>query len=112
MQTDVKTRNFLSLVDANANQDVGYFERDERSHDTESDSDKATDSLISELHCVPIDQAERSGLSSGVFQAIVDKVGREDTREERTKRSADSVNSKSVERVVVPEYAFDFDDHP
>src|SRR5437879_10148241 len=74
VHTYIETCNLVLLVDADANQQITDFKRDQRSHNAEQRRYPAPDQLIYHLHSVAIHQPERRRLSGTVLQRIVHRI--------------------------------------
>ena len=92
MLTEVETLDLRLLAHAKSHGRIQNLQQDERDHDGEYGRHQDRDDLSNDKRCVTVDQPYRL-----TFHDIIRRSRGEDARLHRAKRSANSMNTESVE---------------
>ena len=108
VQRDIEAADLLIFRNAQADEEIGHFQNDERADDCEDPRDCDSDELIQDLMRVAIKEAHIQCIALGIFEDSVHEFCREETGEKRADCAAGAVDAEGVERIIVAEDRFHF----
>src|SRR6185437_5209015 len=103
---EVQPFNFGLFIGAHSCHRIAYLEDNPRAYNSEPPSDQRPDQIVNHLPGIAVDQPH--GLAHA---QVVNLLGCENACEDRAHGSADSVDTESIQSIVVAELTLDHADH-